>query len=294
VVVALAVTAGCSSDHSPPAIAESGLGEPGTPLGDGFRVPDGTVLLGGLFPATDDEDTTVVDHWSADLLITGSMLDAQEALKRQALDAGLEVGAGCDRTDWDTTCSLAGRRVEDGFVREALNIQLQQTPTLEHGYTSHGTIRYVRLAAGAVPDDGAGLGGAAPLTSLPEPATAPDPPVVGEPVAEDQVNEGNPDVVVAEGSEVIAPVRTYDDCTGGFTAHLRIPGDPTEVIADYRSQLDSWSNFRDGDPAVESTFRGHDTLVDSRYASGGGDLTLEVVYGEGGDPTIARLSRCGD
>lgn len=54
-------------------------------------------------------------------------------------------------------------------------------------------------------------------------------------------------------------------------------GEPDEVVAEYERQLDAWRNFRDGDEPTTQVFRGHETLHDSRYASGGGDLTMNVV-----------------
>ena len=229
----------------------------------------------------------------ADLLLTGPLLDVHQALKRQALDAGMELGAGCSTAPGaTTTCRFNAQRVEGGRVVGEVNVLIEQTSTLEGGYSNHASIRHAGWRPGAGPDAG-GLGGLVPLEDVPAAAAPPDVPGVGEPIAEDQVAYENPDVIVAEGSEVLGPVKTYTECTGGFVAHLVVTGEPDVVVADYERQLDEWTNFQDGDGPTTQVFRGHETLHDSRYASGGGDLTMDVVYGDE-EPTYLRLSRCND
>jgi hypothetical protein len=288
VILTVALLLGACSTSSPPA-GERG---PGTELGDGFTVPGGAELL-GIFPLEPSGDLEPGASWTADLRITGSILAVQDELKRQALDQDMELGAGCSTSPEVTSCSFGARRVEDGVMREAVDVELQQTPTLERGYASHGSITYARWGPGEGPEPPTGLGGMTPLDEVPPAVAPPDVPTVGDPLAEDQVTEGNPRIVVAEGSEVIAPVRTYSDCTGGFDAHLVVTGEPDEVVGDYQRQLDRWTNFRDGRPPTTPVFRGHEALHDSRYASGGGDLTLDVVFGDQ-EATYLRISRCGD
>jgi hypothetical protein len=301
VVLTLLVNAGgCSDDSASTGVAAPGAPElpgPGTEIGAGFTVPDGALLL-GVFPTENDvrgEDGPV-EAWMADLFITGDARQVVEDLDHQTVEAGRTVAATCESglSLGEARCQLYSRRVVDGFQVEWVFGNLVQVATEDH-YASHLRIDYARWAEGVFPDEGplAQLG-----RQLDEMPATPAPPLVpteGEPVAERQYGPRANPITVAEGVDVLAPVRTFDDCTGSFLAHLEVTGDVDEVVDVYRSQFRSfWGRATDDQRYDEWEFRGRRAIRLFSHVSGGGDLTLDVVVGDGHVPTLARLHRCGD
>lgn len=112
----------------------------------------------------------------------------------------------------------------------------------------------------------------------------------GQPFAAEQHTYDNPNVVLAEGSQLVGPVVEDLCSTGGFEALLYIPGDTEPVLADYTAQFSAW-DWEDPEVARE-TIQGVDVIRMGTYESGGGNLSFEAVVGENG--SWATLERCND
>ena len=163
----------------------------GTPLGDGFVVPDASVAL--TQPTTGPHLSSSPPSWSVEL-VPRDPIEAMNDLIAQARDLGFELGAHtptpCTYDDdvpesgttnqapWPppkgqpepraVSCSVGGFRAGDGFV-ERLELQtfLGHRHAFEPG--AHGSISLEQLSAGAMEGP---LGGhavpAEPLAPIPE------------------------------------------------------------------------------------------------------------------------------
>jgi hypothetical protein len=115
----------------------------GTPLGDGFEVAEGTVLVGEVFPSSRAglSSDTIDDGWRALLLVTGDLEQVLNAYTTQARAIGLFPHPRCVETpDGVLACT--------GFADEtnhAIEIWLQRGRAEEAGSpVSHVFLRYRR------------------------------------------------------------------------------------------------------------------------------------------------------
>jgi hypothetical protein len=279
--IALLLLAACSDGGGAQPVDER-LAGAGTELGGGFAVPAATRLLGR-------EPTG--REWYVDLLLVGDPRDAADDVVRTALDAGFGVDAHCSSSDVRTVCAVRGLRTEGGWVREQVYLQLERSSGGEGPYRSGGHLGYSAWPAGAN-DIGRGVEdlvddlGPLPRPELPPADDAPDLPDVGEQIAGDGELIGV-DVVVVEGSEVVAPIQPSPCVTGGFDAHLIITGDVDAVVDGYAAQFDRW-----GEGDVERR-ESADGIRVGTSDLGGGDISLEVEL-DGEEPVWATVSRCND
>jgi hypothetical protein len=296
--VALLGVVGCSDDP-PDWLAErqpGGVELPGTgaELHEGLVVPDGARLLGTVFSDAYG-DTPPEENWTASLFVDGDPVEVMAQLTDQAQALGLEASYECGISDSEFDgglwCVLDAHRDVDGLRYEWLTGELRRTTATSIAYSNHANLRYSRWPQGT--DLGVGERTLTPPGTLQVPAAATPPaiPSEGQLVAAEEDFRGYPLVEVVPGSTVVAPVETDICATGGFAAFLLITGDVEEVVRSYARQIDSddleLTETRaelDGRPTIRA-------YVDE---SGGGDLTLDVVVGEGDEPTWARLSRCND
>ena len=281
-LVVLLALAACSDDGGRAAPVDDRLAGAGTELGGGFAVPEATRLL-GPGPTGDD--------WNVDLLLVGDPRDAADDVVRAALEAGFGVDARCGVSERRTVCSVRGLRTEGERVREQVYLQLERSSGGEGPYRAGGHLGYASWPEGAN-DIGRGVEGLVddlgplPRPELPSADDPPDLPDVGEPIADDSQLIGV-DVVVAEGSEVVAPVQPSGCATGGFDAHLIVTGDVDTVVDDYAEQFDAWGEAE----VVRSESAGWVRAGTSE--PGGGDISVEAEL-DGEPPVWARLSRCND
>jgi hypothetical protein len=108
-------------------VIPSAAGPPGTSLGDGFTVVDGTVLIGDPIPigvAVVYEGQPIVDDgWTATAILTGAdPIGIVDAYMRQAAEAGLveQPGTGCIR-DLDVAICSAFARSADAAEPRSLS-----------------------------------------------------------------------------------------------------------------------------------------------------------------------------
>jgi hypothetical protein len=278
----LVLVAACSDDvGSGEALDESLLPGPGTELGGGFVVPEATRLVGPI-PSKGDE-------WVVDLVLDGDPRDAADDVVQQATAAGFGVDAQCSVVPRRTFCSVRGLRTEGEWVLEDVYFQLERSSG-GAAYRAGGTYGHTSWPPGAN-EVGRGVAGLvldlAPLPRPPLPPAdpVPDLPNAGEPIAGPDQLIG-PEIVVAEGSEVVVPIQPSRCPTGGFDAHLVITGDVDTVVDAYQTQFEDW-----GEEEVSRLANAGRVRL-STFDLGGGDITFEVVLG--GDPVWATLSRCND
>lgn len=145
--------AGCSSDAGEPnpQIAEGvpPLPGPGTELLDGFVVPEGSQLLGPVFPFPQGTYAGQLPEsaWSASLVVDGDPRVVVDDFLDQAVTAGLEVKSNCEVGPRRATCSAHARRVVAGFDEEQVFFQVGRSAS-----ALGGTIDYQRWPPGLVPE----------------------------------------------------------------------------------------------------------------------------------------------
>jgi hypothetical protein len=107
---------GDGSDLDGIRVAADSTGAPGTPLGDGFEVADGSVLVGPVFPSSRAgvSQETIDEGWRALLLVTGDLEDVLNAYVTQARAVGLFPQPRCDE---GTEGLLACTGVDDEATR---------------------------------------------------------------------------------------------------------------------------------------------------------------------------------
>jgi hypothetical protein len=197
-------------------VIPSAAGPPGTPLGDGFEVVEGTALVGDPIPigvAVVRQGHPIVDEgWTATLIVAGGdPIEIIDAYMRQAERAGLveQPGTGCTHDLDVAICSafarspnvteprsvsatvVRGRR--DDVLSDHVIVSFSTTDT----YWNHGQIR---------------SDGDRDLATLAPTAWPPLTPV-GEPLG--TAGETTHAVVVEDGSRLAAPPRlNLDDHRG--------------------------------------------------------------------------------
>lgn len=267
-------------------------GRPGTSLGDGFTVVEGTTLIGDPIPigaSVAQSGTEVIDEgWTASLIIDGGdPMEILEAYLRQAEAAGL-VGETDPRCALDldvTICSVFARTPE---------------PAAPHSFTA----RVVRGLREDVLSDHVVLRFATTYLYwqyIPAPAgdrvsEVPAAPSEWPPLAEvgdglGTAGELQHEIVVQEGSRLAGPPHlNLDYGTGGVEVVLEVTGDPRQVLDLYLDHLGEEAGH--SDPAVQEIDA---AVVTTAFAGGGGgdgfDLTLVEREGR---PTWLAISASHD
>lgn len=228
-----------SSRDRSSAVIPSAAGPPGTSLGDGFTVVDGTTLIGDPIPLGDTAvraGQQIVDQgWTATLIVDGGdPIELVDAYVRQAEDTGLvrELGTRCDFDDV-VTCSAFARSPD---VIEPRSV----SATFVRGhsddvYSDHVIVRY------STADDYWHHGGrernSPPDAPLPAPAEWPPMPSAGDRLG--TAGETSRGVPLQEGSRLAGPPRlNLDDTTGGIVAVLEVTGDPRSVLRAYLDYME--------------------------------------------------------
>jgi hypothetical protein len=265
-----------STTEAPPVIP-SAAGPPGTPLGDGFEVVDGTTLVGDPIPigvAAVRQGQPIVDEgWTATSIVAGGdPIEIIAAYMRQAEQAGLveQPGTGCTR-DLDVAICSAFARSPDVAEPRSVSATVVRGRR-EDVLSDHVIVRFSTTDLywdhGQIRSDGD--------RDLATPAPTAWPPLgpVGEPLG--TAGETRHSVVVEDGSRLAAPPRlNLDDTTGGIVAILEVTGDPRSVLQTYVAHL---TELGLEGPTPEELEIG-DALVTNAYRSeaGGDHFTLTLV-----------------
>lgn len=291
--VALVAASGCGESASPsepaPDLESSTTaipdGSPGTPLGDGFTVPDGTRLLGVPVPAgptevIDGDNIYANDGWTATLAIVGGdPLRILDEYGRQATAAGLTIVAepACGQ-EWDVMkCSVFARTTDDSEPR-SFSATVIRGPMIDV-ISDHVALRY--STEPLFWNHGQVYVGEPIAATLPAPKPAPLP-RVGEPLG--TAGEVTTELVITEGSELAGPVRLgIDDATGGIVAVLHVTGDPEKVLGDYLEQIHRNRVPDNGEPETRQV--GDTTITFAHPGGGGGDYFTLTLIEQPGHPT---------
>jgi hypothetical protein len=284
---------GTASPAGPPVI-ESAAEPPGTDLGDGFTVVEGTTLVGDPIPlassVTVDGEPVVDEGWVATSVVDGGdPMAIVEAYLAQAEQAGLaeQPGTGCALDGEVATCTGFARSPEVTEPR-SVSATVVRGPSGDV-LSDHVVVRYsttdlywdygqVQLAE---PD---------PDLALPGPTTWPPLPQVGDPLG--TAGETTSAVVVQEGSRLAAPTRlNLDDATGGLVALIEVTGDPDAVL---RAYVDHLTDLGLDAPTPEERQVGDATVTRVPASQAGGDhITLTLVE-RPGRPTWLEVDASHD
>ncbi|QYG92693.1 hypothetical protein HC251_09785 [Iamia sp. SCSIO 61187] len=282
-----------TTEASGPVVIESAAGPPGTSLGDGFTLVEGTTLIGDPIPIGVEvvqSGTPIVDEgWTASSVVDGGdPLAILDAYLRQAEATGLvrESGPGCVLDQEVTICSVFARTPEPASPRSftAQVVRGMRDDVLsDHVVLRFSTTdlhwQYGLMAAGG---DGPSVSAA--------PTTWPPLPVPGEGMG--TAGELGYDLPVQEGSRLAGPPHLdLEDATGGIVALLEVTAEPRTVLDAYLDRLaDVNADVSDpemreiGDAAVTTAFAGW---------AGGDAFALTLVEREG-RPTWLAISASHD
>jgi hypothetical protein len=243
------VVAGCwSGDGTPETTRVAGIpvirdaiSAAGTPLGAGFKVPRGAVLVGGAVPV---ENAVVYRGrprrdrgWTALMLATGDPQALLASVTDQAAAIGIRATtAGCFDGD-ALECSIAGEHIGGRTRSVSASIRRQRATTFNgpysqliveyHDYATFRTTSSVyegqtlprHLRAPQVPRDWPALAG--PGDTLIR--------IVGDTVG---------DLVVEPHTYLAAPLFS-GGCTPSVVAVLIVDGEPRDVATAYSRQIES-------------------------------------------------------
>jgi hypothetical protein len=288
---------------------------PGTPIADGFVVPDDAILL--ALPGPDGDGP----GWVASLRPQDPVSTFTD-LVAQAQAAGFELGSfsvdpcyavpdertingqeypapfeplpeGVEPSSID--CAATGYRDTDDGIEE-ITIRTEQR-LARVPPTSSGSIGVRPLAEGAERRPiGTGQFDLQPLVATrvrpSSTEVAMDPPDldVGAPL-NSMAGAGGP--TLAEGSRLAAPIN-QPICQGGFLAALDITGDPGEVFAAYVEQIrDAAADYGSPPEVTSTTLFGR--RVDHAWATIGdasSTMRATMITGDGSEPTRLLLEQC--
>jgi len=262
-------------------VIPSAAGPPGTALGDGFTVIEGTVLIGDPIPTGDalDSDTIprIDEGWTATLLVDGGDPEAiVEEYLRQAEEIGLarDGGTPCrqDVQDARVVVCVGFARSADRSEPRSLSVRTVRGRRTDV-VSDHVVVQYSThenaWRSGNQPaiDDG-------DPAALEPPAEWPSRPTVGD--ALPSANEITSVIPIQEDSRVAGPVRlNLDDTTGGIVATLEVTGDPGTVFQAYLDVLAAQADWTRG---PDERKIGDATLTQARAGVLGGDsIQLRMV-----------------
>ncbi len=292
---------------------------PGTPIADGFIVPDDAVLLAPPSPSEGSDGDG--PGWRARLRPLDPVSTFTD-LVAQAEASGFELGSStvdpCYAVPDERTidgqeypapfeplpegvepssidCAATGYRdTEDGI--EEINISTEQRLAIDPP-TSAGLIDVRQLADGAERRSiGTGQFDLQPLvaTRVRPSSTdvAMDPPDldVGAPL-NSMAGAGGP--TLAEGSRLAAPIN-QPICQGGFLAALDITGDPDEVFAIYVDQIRDAAADYGSPPEVTSTtlFGRRVDRAQATIDDASSTMQATLITGDDNEPTRLLLEQC--
>ncbi len=295
----------------------------GTPLGDGFVVPEGTVAL--TQPIIGPHLSSSPPSWSVEL-VPSDPVAAMNDLIAQARDLGFQLGAHtptpCTYDDdvpesgttnqapWpppdgqpvprSVSCSVGGFREREGIAERLwLTTSFGYRDALPGSAGGSGDVSLEQLPAGSL--DGP-FGGHAvpvePIAPLPSDWETDDPPPAPALAAGDALVPTDDPYLwqhwvprLVDGSRLVVPTRT-PICQGGFAAVLDVTGDPDEVMAGYVEQLQEWSaEFGSPPTTTEGTLLDR-RVVHSVSSVDGTSLHAITVVGLDGEPTRLSYSIC--
>ena len=275
-----------------PVVIPSAAGPPGTSLGDGFTVVEGTTLIGEPIPigvAVVQSGTPIVDGgWTASLVIEGGdPMEILDAYMNQAEAAGLvrQSGPGCMLDRGVTICMVFARSSEPTPPR-SFTAQIVRG-SRDDVLSDHVVLRFstteLSWQYGPTVDEG---GPSVPAAPTPWPPL----PGVGEGIgtAGELVN----DVPVQEGSRLAGPPHlNLDDATGGIVAVLEVTADPRTVLDAY---IDHLVEVTGSTSSPESRQIGTAAVTTAYAGDAGGDgFELTLVEREG-RPTWLAVSASHD
>jgi hypothetical protein len=269
-----------STSTGAPVIA-SAAGPPGTALGDGFTVVEGTTLIGDPIPigvAVVYQGQPIVDEgWTATSIAAGGdPIEIIDAYMRQAEDAGLvqQPGTGCVR-DVDVAICSAFARSADAAEPRSLSATVVRGGR-EDVLSDHVVVRF--STTDLYGEHGQAGGPGDQDLAIPAATAWPSLASVGEPLG--TAGETTHAVVVQEGSRLAGPPHlNLDDATGGIVAILEVTGDPRSVLQTYLDHL-AQSGLEGRTPEV---LKIGDAVVTKAYpAEAGGDhFTITLVERSG-------------
>jgi hypothetical protein len=206
---------------------------PGTTLVEGLEVAEGSVLLGPTFPAADRSGRN--GGFLALALVTGDPVAVFNDYLEQARALGMvPAPGGCFGNPQRINCVNLLADSRDG---ESLLVVLTRGPGAGYGPVSHVALRY--LPPGT-PD----LSTAEPR---PVPPTAPLPvvPLPDGPVARPPSTDiavavrpaGSEPVPLVDGTELVGPPGPCGCAVDGWSAVLRVTGDPRQAVQDWAAAL---------------------------------------------------------
>ena len=311
IVVAVAVLAACgggneelSSGVPDGAVAERALSGPGTSIGNGFEVVEGSWLIGVPVPLgttmSPDDEPGVDEGWTAHLYVDGDPASVTSAFLAQAEGHGLEPaplpqgevfaseGEAVPPTGY-ATCGTTGRGAFECSASASDDGRCLTVDLVRDESSSHLRLRLT------LDDADEACSGVAGVASNPD-VGPPDPP-------EDwpaRPETGDPfgarwaalqDVVVLEGSQVVAAPVPGADC--GTTAVLRVQGDPVTVLDGYLTEFQRVSH---ADALVASDRVDHAGVVLERRqvneTAGGHLLTAALVSRDADEGAWLYVTGC--
>lgn len=237
--VAMLVVA-CGSDNRADVGVVAVGSAPGTSLGDGFEVVDGSALIGDPVPAGTSYYTNgqpvIDDGWTATLVVDGrDPTDIIGDYLRAAETNGFEIvtPTGCGEYLEASFCTGFARSRPASF--ESLTVESMRGSrddvALDHVVVQFSTLELLwhegeRLQESFVSGD-----------ENRDPVAWPPLPQVGEGLGTG--GEVTRSVVIEPGSRLAGPVRlTVNDVTGGIYAILEVTGDSDDVLGRYVDQLE--------------------------------------------------------
>jgi hypothetical protein len=267
-------------------VLEGATRGPGTELGAGFTVAEGSVLLGTTFPSR----TSYSDDggFRALLLVTGPFREVFEAYKEQAADIGLtlapDYGPSYCSPDRVYLCSGQGGR--DPFAGRSAWVRAWRRPGKpDRPPVSHLYLQYRDLPQEFPPGTVLQPQPRADVGTPPETGAWPRLPEEGEPV--EPRGDGQEPLLLPEGAQLVAH-RGHGTCSPatGSTLVLRTEA-PDEVIERILDQ------HPDRTPGAADEQREEDGahVVHRTWGSGGGGYELWAVT-RPDEPTYLLIDRC--
>lgn len=251
-------------------------------------VPEGTELLGAVFPAAEE------GNWDAVLLVTGEdPFVVLRDLVEQAEEAGYDVSA--HRTD-GAACDVFRRAVlECSAYASSEGSPESYEFSLRWGILDGASFRHVlvRRASESIwwePN----------LTSLesdlpppPEPLDDWEAPEVGDPVAAPPEAFDEDVVVLEAGGRVVGPAAHSWSVTGGFNVVVALDEDVDvdDVAAAYAAQFE---DRRFEGEISASDFEGRSAVAAGYTQAGGGEIEAVAVAGSEDGRRFVLLSRADD
>ncbi len=266
------------------------LGGPGTPLGDGFSVVEGTRLLGTPIPfgptGLDGEQRLYENAgWTANLVVTGGDPDRiVGTYLEQAAEVGIDLQTepSCVADAEMTYCGGAAWATDGTDTREARVTLLRGE---QGGLVSDHVILWYSepgVVGQRIEDPRPQRDPSPPPVPPPPSPSMPPLPDTGEPIG--TAGEVNAEVLVQEGSRLAGPPRLHlNDATGGIVAVLELTGDPQDVFSSY---LDHLADLDIGGTDAGVERRVDDARVTTAYTGNyGGDYFVLTMIERPGEPT---------